>query len=88
MNPLISVCGSGTVIDLKLRGNPWGHNESVQESLEAKDFIATLKKKMTALGFNYLVGVAPRSYASGPIMFFHRYNLRAKFALGVASIFM
>ena len=54
------MCGSGVVIDLKLRGNPWGHNEVVQDSLEAKEFVATLTGHMAGLGFHFLTAVTLR----------------------------
>ena len=69
---LDSVCSSGTVIDLKLRGNPWCHNEVVQDSLEIKDFVGTLAKHMSVLGFHFLAAVTLRCYASGSLLFFYR----------------
>ena len=69
---LDSVCGSGTVIDLKLRGNPWSHNEVVQDSLEIKDFVGSLARHMSGLGFHFLAAGTLRCYASGSILFFYR----------------
>ena len=67
---LESVCGSGTVIELKLKGNPWSHNEIMHNALEIKDFLAHLIKTMSQQNWRLLTTFQLRTYTSGNAMFF------------------
>ena len=64
------------MIDLKLRGHPWNHNEIVQDSLEVKELVGALIKHMKAIDWQLLIVVQLRSYVSGhPIFFVKRHGL-------------
>ena len=65
-----SVCGSEVVVELKLRGSPWGHNERLDEFMNSSSLILEIIKQCALLKWRLFTTTSFKCEPSGDALYF------------------